>query len=82
MTFQIIPDPTTIMPKQEELIFLGYFSFNNPLPSVSQSTERMGINIIENNLLNTTKYWDYDTCIKYGLVDGLYNPVTQKCESD
>jgi hypothetical protein len=46
---------------KEELIFLGYFSFNNPLPSVSQSTERMGINIIENNLLNTTKYWDYDT---------------------
>ena len=46
---------------KDELIFLGNFSFNNSLPSVFQSNERMGINIIENNQLNTAKYWDYDT---------------------
>ena len=45
----------------EELIWLGYFSFNNPIPSVFQSNERMGINIIENNQQNTSKYWNYDT---------------------
>jgi Secretion system C-terminal sorting domain len=45
----------------DELIWLGYFSFNNPLPSIFQSNERMGINIIENNIVNTPKYWNYDT---------------------
>ncbi len=31
---------------KDELIFLGNFSFDNPLPLVSHSNERMGINII------------------------------------
>ena len=45
----------------DELLWLGYFSFNNSLPSVFQSNERMGINVIENNIVNTQKYWNYDT---------------------
>lgn len=44
----------------KELIFLGPFSFKTPL-NIFQSNERMGINIIENNIVNTTKYWNYDT---------------------
>ncbi len=45
----------------DELIWLGYFSFNNSIPSIFQSNERMGINVIENNQPNTPKYWNYDT---------------------
>lgn len=32
------------------------------------------------DILDHDKYWDYDTCLKYGLVDGLYNPVLEKEE--
>jgi len=46
--------------KNNELILLGSFTFNNGLP-IFQSNERMGINIIENNQVNTQKYWTYDT---------------------
>jgi len=46
--------------KNNELILLGSYTFNNAL-SIFQSNERMGINIIENNQVNTQKYWNYDT---------------------
>ena len=45
---------------KSELIQIGAFNFYNTLP-VFQSMQRMGINIIENNQLNTSKYWKYDT---------------------
>jgi hypothetical protein len=46
--------------RNNELILLGSFTFNNGL-STFQSNQRMGINIIENNVVNTQKYWNYDT---------------------
>ena len=45
---------------KSELIQIGAFNFYNTLP-IFQSMQRMGINIIENNQFNTSKYWDYDT---------------------
>lgn len=45
---------------KSELIQLGAFNFNNTLPQF-QSMQRLGINIIENNQVNTQKYWNYDT---------------------
>ena len=45
---------------KSELIQIGAFNFYNTLP-IFQSMQRMGINIIENNQLNTSKYWKYDT---------------------
>ena len=32
------------------------------------------------DILDHDKYWNYETCINYGLIDGVYNPVTQKEE--
>lgn len=46
--------------QKDELIFIGAITFKTALPTF-QSNQRMGINIIENNQLNTSKFWNIDT---------------------
>ena len=47
---------------------------------IEHSNKKLNKKLLK-DILDHDKYWDYDTCVKYGLVDGLYNPITQQYES-
>jgi len=46
---------------------------------IEHSNKKLNKKILK-DILDHDKYWDFDTCIKYNLVDGVYNPVTQEGE--
>ena len=46
---------------------------------IEQSHKKLNKKILK-DILDHDKYWNYETCINYGLIDGVYNPVTQKEE--
>jgi ATP-dependent Clp protease protease subunit len=44
---------------------------------IENSNKKLNKKLLK-DILDHDKYWDFDTCIKYGLVDDVYNPVTQE----
>jgi ATP-dependent protease ClpP protease subunit len=46
---------------------------------IEHSNKKLNKKILK-EILDHDKYWNFDTCIKYGLIDGVYNPITQEGE--